>query len=1202
MPRAYLKLLLLLVSCVPTFAGLSLVLTPGVQPTVKDPSMTQQQPWRVEFQMHGWTTPNVPTNIWDMNGIAAMAELLPQNLLRFIDKRDGVAPSVCDLTLGGYSNVLVRLQRDPANMRMVCELWKYDGSAYQRGILTITGFNSWAYSDGKFGDAYTSVSLGFFRVFSTLLPDGSRAPVSASSGDVTDLKFDGNTSDHSGNGHNLIFPGAGFTQTPNQGPISIIRTDGAPAWSNWVSLRAGYPATLDGSASFSLADATSAVSYQWQQVSGPSTLRWSSRSIPKPTVTGLIFGTYRFRLLVTDAAGKTSVSDLDVGSVATDDNGVVIQSNPAADAIFGPMIAFGKNPWQYQDYIALHSAQVRSSYIQSISPPTWINNLSGAIDFTPYYGTSPNQTGLASSLAAADMSIHVLDATKLDLSVFPTVIQIDPFGTIEEVRICSSSGNTLNVCFDGRGWRQGLFSEVASPQPRNAGVTVTQLKTTGHNTSFLSDFCPAGPGEEGQIYYATGNVSVTANSNVVIGSGTTWTDPNLVGRRIRIAGHHGGVPFFFFAAVTAVNSPTSLTLSRSYPEQADTEGSVTYAVIIPGRYIARNWLRADGSTGQQLSGVSSCESDTQMYQASADAIANNNTAPQRGQHYSYSATTWLSEFGPNYYDEVLAHYASYYRSGYSLFLNNARGIGDYWAGMPELDEGYYPVTPRHAGLTGMVAGAVLDGRVNNWRLIRKLANSAVAGEYSGGAILSSCDTDVREDAYGLSWIALAAIFDPVDTGNPSDPNQRSYWRAQLDKAYVRDRGCLQNNVFSQPFYSGNMGTYSMVHGSATVTGSAVAPALCPVSGIGTVSVSNGSVAASGTGFVQDQKIVIKAIRNGQPYLFYSLFTKNSPSSLTLSTPFDGDSGDYLYQIESDLNFLAFAADATDHTNLNTFYACQQVDAMTITLDRPWSGATGSFNASRAQSTYVGFGATPFQNGIKALAMRYAALGATGATAFNYSTMANSVANWILTEGFDPATGGLYYARGFYNCEPPGFNKIGCDYGPTPDSKVAARTLSGEAQNAMSLSYQASPTTTSLAFGDQFYGSQWGKPGFGNPPFSDGIYLSTLDSDATFAFKWIGFLFGIGMSHQWPAIRLGGRQAPENGNASIAYNASAVPRSASVKILVTQPSGIKTLVDCSASPCQIPIDRRQGSHWYQIAYFDTNGKIVSQSQAELLEVR
>ena len=739
---------------------------------------------------------------------------------------------------------------------------------------------------------------------------------------------------------------------------------------------------------------------------------------------------------------------------------------------------------------------------------------------------------------------------------------------------------------------------MPAPQAWSAGTSVTQLKTSGTGTSFLTDFCPAGPGEEGQITTAAGTVSVASGATTIVGAGTNWTIPFLAGQRIRISGHHSGIPFFFFATVTSADSATSITLSRPYPASADTEAGLAFAIIQPQRFIARDWLRPDGTTGQQLSGVSSCESDTQMYHYGGDGIANTSTAAQTGQNYSWSATTWLSEFGPNYYDEVLAHYAGYFRSGSNLFLSNARGIGDYWAANPELDEGYVGVTPRHAGITGVVAGAVLDGRVNNWTLIRNMAKAAIAGPFSGGAILSPCDTDVREDAYGLSWLGLAAMFDPVDTGSPTTPNQRSYWKAQLANAYTRDQGCIKNNSFSQPAYTPVNGAFSLTQGSPTATGGSIPASLCSVAGTGTITVNNGSTSAIGTGFAQNQKIVIFASRNGVRFLFYSLFTANSSSSINLTTPFDGDSGTYPYQIESDMNFMSFATSDTD-VNLNTFYACSWVSPTTITLDRPWEGSTGTFNATRAISTYIGVGATPFQNGIKVLAMRYATLGATGATSNGYQTMANTVANWILTEGFDPLTLGLYYGRGFYNCEPPGIYKIGCDYGPT--SEVAARTLSGEAQNAMALAYDASPTPTNLRFGDQFYGAQWGKPNYGTPPFSDGTYLNTLDVDATFNYKWIGFLFGIGMSHQWPAVRLGGVQPPIPVTPSIAMDLGAVAGAASALIKVTEPSGAVAFYTCTASPCNVQADARQGAPWVQILYVDSLGHTLRQSRPEILSL-
>eukprot|EP00697_Spironema_sp_BW2_P009180 gnl/Spiro4/23995_TR11885_c0_g1_i1.p2 gnl/Spiro4/23995_TR11885_c0_g1~~gnl/Spiro4/23995_TR11885_c0_g1_i1.p2 ORF type:complete len:126 (+),score=5.14 gnl/Spiro4/23995_TR11885_c0_g1_i1:103-480(+) len=121
---------------------------------------------------------------------------------------------------------------------------------------------------------------------------------------------------------------------------------------------------------------------------------------------------------------------------------------------------------------------------------------------------------------------------------------------------------------------------------------------------------------------------------------------------------------------------------------------------------------------------------------------------------------WMTSGGngtPNFYDEVLANYALYFRSGYGPALEAARKLGDYWLFQPQIDEGWVSSFPRNMSIAGTVAGAVLDSRTQNWYGIRQMA---ARGIY---AIGSSCDDDVRETGYQLMWLAFAAMFDPLDT-------------------------------------------------------------------------------------------------------------------------------------------------------------------------------------------------------------------------------------------------------------------------------------------------------------------------------------------------------------------------------------------------------------------------------------------------------
>ena len=295
-------------------------------------------------------------------------------------------------------------------------------------------------------------------------------------------------------------------------PLTLKRSG---RWSNWVSLRAGYPAQLDGSASYSLADASSAVSYAWVESNGPSTVIWTNQNSPTPTLDGLIFGTYDFSLQVTDAAANTASANLEIGAVATDDNGVVVNADPNVDRIFGPMIAFGKNPWGYADERAMTATQLRiAAYnAQGYNPPSWATAAPGNVTyvFNGLGGGAPGATH-SSPIGGADTSISVADASPLDLSSLPTRILLGPFPR-EEVRICGASATTgaatLTVCYDGRGQSSPADGYRLAAQAWSAGTTVGQMKVTGSGTNFLSRVCAAGPGPNGNAVYAAGSVQMT---------------------------------------------------------------------------------------------------------------------------------------------------------------------------------------------------------------------------------------------------------------------------------------------------------------------------------------------------------------------------------------------------------------------------------------------------------------------------------------------------------------------------------------------------------------------------------------------------------------------------------------------------------------------------------------------------------------------
>jgi len=367
------------------FAGQSLVLNRSVSIPVIDPTIPAKQSWRVEFQMHNWTIPPAGFQgavVFNLEGTGTKATINPDGRLAIEASDQLTARQPCFLSTEGIGNALIRIQKDVGQLQFSCEMWSFDGTGYRNNVMEILVPQQRPSPDSHIGGGATA-ALGFLRVSTKLMPVGGRPPTTADGGDWTELKFDGNLKDSSGHNHHGVDYAGSYMPTPNQIAFAHPVTLGAPLWTSWTSLRAGFPSQLDGSPSYSMADASSSVSYSWQQLKGPTSVIWTGRNTAKPTVEGLVFGTYQFRLTVADAAGKTASATLEAGAVATDDNGVVVNADPNVDRIFGPMIAFGRNPWGFADERALAATKLRIAAYQhfGLDPPSWGVPQAGTVSY-----------------------------------------------------------------------------------------------------------------------------------------------------------------------------------------------------------------------------------------------------------------------------------------------------------------------------------------------------------------------------------------------------------------------------------------------------------------------------------------------------------------------------------------------------------------------------------------------------------------------------------------------------------------------------------------------------------------------------------------------------------------------------------------------------------------------------------------------------
>ena len=1156
-------LCLLLLACEgKVFAGESIVLATGQAGNLSIPAQPINGACRVEVSFHDWdSNPPASSHPWDATACGFnmyMSNLGHGQILLTIYSRQGVGGQACGISLGVDSSgkallptkfATVRFQRVPNGLGGTeeCEATDINGRTFWSESHVYTGTTGSVTPGVTIGGSGQNIATAYFRLFTTTVPMGSRPPVTADKGDLLEWKFDGGLNDFSGHEYTgSVFAGTPFyVPTPGQDlVVAIIKTSNAPTWSPWISMRAGYPNQLDCSDSYSQADASAAVSCQWALANGPSTPNWSSQSTAQPTLTNLVFGTYQFSLQVTDATGKHANNTLDVGAVAYDDDGVVIQADPRVTEIFGPMIAFGQNPWGYADERAKRAVELQSSYYLQLGldHPTWETNGEGTVSY-PFAGVGalgPVGTTLSGSISETTTSIPIGDASRIPgLANLPTWIWIgNIYSQLELVRVCSTTGTsgaaTLGVCYDGRGLTAAASGTLVGARSWNAGTVVGEYRIQGSGTKFVTDtntaICPAGaPGPPGPVVYSTGTVTLSGGSTTIAGNGTNWTTANnVIGTYfIRVeATHTGGTPFVYWATITNVKDPAQVTVNRAVPGDVDA-GPFPYKVV-GYRYISLHFTAPDGSDENLLQSTAGCESETAAFANAAHDIPVLDPNVYTGMHYSYKDSLGIqSAFGPNFYGSGLAARAFYLRSGWDFAKQTADIMDEQWVRDPEIGAGWA------GGLTllqgGGVVGAIADLVTNpstalSWSDVRQFAVNASIGT-------SGCnDYDTRDSGYLGTYVALAANYDP-------DPVMRAQWKTQLAAIYARESRCKRtDNSWSNGFYFNTSASplLRVTNGSALLTGTGIPAGLCYGIASGMVTVANGSATITGTGLVDGNKIVITGTRQGSTYVGILRFTQSGGTSGILAALWPGDSGTFPYVIENNDN-LSTIGTSPDDAQLSKNWACTWNSPSAVTLNRPWDGPSEE-NAVLFSYVLAGFGQQPFMLGIKTTEMELGSHIDDFRLAERFSGLASQAATWIHDAGYDPITQGINYGRVFEACEPatiatPGTTfdtrTPGCSFGLNPASIRASRVLTAETSQALRVYYESDPTSARRDWGDRAYGSIWGycpytKPGY----YCDDNYVRDENSDAALgSYKWAGFFFGMGMAHQWPAVRVDGPNLP-----------------------------------------------------------------------------
>lgn len=1146
---------------------------------------------------------------------------------------------VVDIGGSDYRRAYIRHQWDHSALTLTSEAWDYYGVRRVNVSHTAASFSG---SDTGAQVGYSGgPRVAFCRIHTSLVPLNSRPPTTFNNTDrLAEWKLDGDLLDSLGN-YDLSGGGShSYVTTTGQGAYAFVKTYDSPSWSDWVSLRAGVVNQLDGSDSYSQADASADVTYFWTQASGASSLKFNNRTLSQPEVSNIIFGGYTVRLVVTSVAdGSTNLEDLTIGAVATDSNGIVIQSDPNADILFGPMIAFGRNPWGRFDERALKGVQEQPEYfINSNYPPTpdspsWNTKAQGTVAFKKNLtgGTSTTITG---NISATDLSIPIAEAANLpSLQSLPTWLILQFGSTYELIRVtattATSGAATLTVPFGGRGlgaW--ATFYTLSGPTAFSSGAAIREMRLSGTSTLFATDpnrpLCPGGvPGPPGAVVYSDGSVEVTAGSNIVtgtMGDEPTWNSANGVfggdSMFIRIeATHSGGTPFVWWSQITTVDSATQLTLARSLPTGTDS-GPFSYVITdSPSMYLALNMTQTDGRENAYIFNILGCESETAAFILDFYENVSMPSTSSGKQFSTYTSYGTQSAFGPNFYGSGLALRAFYLRSGYTPALTAANGMDNWWIRNPELTAGSGIILLQGGGVIGGIACLVL-GQCDNldWKDVRKFVTRGDIGA-------SGCnDTDSRDGGYATSWLTLGALFDPDNT-------ERSGWLTNLASVYTRANNCKgSDNSWANGFYYNTFGTsISFTEGSAVGTGTGISSSICRGNASGTATVTNGSATVSigggdsGTFTNPTHKsIILTGIVDGLTKSLWFNYSYSSGTSISLSGLWPGDSGQVTWLIEShpsSAKTMTTWGTSNNDPNLAYNYGCTWDSSTQITLHRAWRGATGTY--SNYDGNLAGKGQQPYMLGITMNQFKWAAQITENPTlASNFEALIPLAGTWERTVGYDPIAKAMNYGNIFEACEPHrtpagSFDYVfdSCQHGDASSGIISGRLLTPETTSAITGLYETQTNQTNLDWGDEAYGYVWCATGYdvnapgGCDSSSVGNNISAWNFNDTglSGTKWVGFGWGMGMGHQWPAVRLGGIPAAQTRTNTFGFTLPS--GGASARFTITYPSGKVETTTCNTSPCGITSDARQGSQYlYYIEYLDGGANVIARSDTQSFTVK
>jgi len=572
-------------------------------------------------------------------------------------------------------------------------------------------------------------------------------------------------------------------------------------------------------------------------------------------------------------------------------------------------------------------------------------------------------------------------------------------------------------------------------------------------------------------------------------------------------------------------------------------------------------------TGRALFTVSTITDDTHITTSSyyhylpGGTFTDIQYSKPRGLELSPWAYGGLATDTWNFYDVALALYRLYYRTGIDSYRDYARNLADKWWTYGT-DHGYENrLLWIFKSMAGLMARAE-DGRPELWDGIASHLSTKTSFKTAASPIPADTELDLRERGYELEYDSLVAMLHP---NAATRATFCTYVANAVNNVYFptqRADGSWPSNPYAgnAGYPYGGEGMFPF-HAGVTMNGLAYAyEVLADPNGC-----NNATTAGTAkTVLKKALDFVYQQGRGANRGLYYSVnFYANGqpPQSTSGAGTVTGAAGATALTGSGTAFATFFACNGTDYIGIDSIRKvfkvldCPSATSMTLDAALP-SAVTGStYKRAPAMPTDCAPSSATYCEG--APGDRSLINTMTGAYGHFYHLTGEETYKNYGDELFSAAYGGSGGGPG--SLAPPA--------GPGADGEFAHNYI-----NALP------PCNTS-------------KPpcgGFGLSAFN--IYG-----------KGYGQASGAGGAPNYLAYRVGGGQPYVEASVQVNFDLSSVMNATQARIRVVRPSGEETVTVCSNSPCQVPVDPRQGQHRMTIEYLSAEGDVLSKTESTPLPV-